>query len=55
MTMKYAPQSPDFERSWRTLTICQLDAHVIKGGKRTHCLTGMQTLMCLVGRAGVTG
>ena len=42
-------------RSGRTLTICQLDAHVIKGGKRTHCLTGMQTLMCLVGRAGVTG
>jgi uncharacterized protein (TIGR00369 family) len=42
-------------RSGRTLTVCRLDAHVAKGGKRTHCATGMQTLMCLVGRAGVTG
>jgi uncharacterized protein (TIGR00369 family) len=42
-------------RSGRTLTVCRLDAHVTKGGKRTHCATGMQTLMCLVGRAGVTG
>ena len=40
-------------RSGRTLTVCQLDAHVEKGGRRTHCATGLQTLMCLVGRAGV--
>ena len=40
-------------RSGRTLTVCRIDAHVEKGGKRTHCATGMQTLMCLVGRAGV--
>jgi len=42
-------------RSGRTLTVCRLDAHVSKGGKRVHCATGMQTLMCLLGRAGVTG
>ena len=40
-------------RSGRTLTVCRLDAYVEKGGKRTHCATGMQTLMSLVGRAGV--
>lgn len=40
-------------RSGRTLTVCRLDAYVDKGGKRTHCVTGMQTLMTLVGRAGV--
>ena len=40
-------------RSGRTLTVCRLDAFVEKKGKRTHCATGMQTLMSLVGRAGV--
>ena len=40
-------------RSGRTLTFCRLDAYVDKGGKRTHCATGVQTLMSLVGRAGV--
>jgi len=40
-------------RAGRTLTVCQLDAHVDKGGKRTHCATGLQTMMSLVGRAGV--
>jgi uncharacterized protein (TIGR00369 family) len=42
-------------RSGRTLTVCRLDAYVEKSGRRTHCATGMQTLMCLTGRAGVTG
>jgi uncharacterized protein (TIGR00369 family) len=40
-------------RSGRTLTVCRLDAYVDKGGKRTHCATGVQTLMSIVGRAGV--
>lgn len=40
-------------RAGRTLTICRLDAWVDKAGKRTHCATGVQTLMSLVGRAGV--
>jgi uncharacterized protein (TIGR00369 family) len=40
-------------RSGRTLTVCRLDAWVEKGGTRTHCSTGTQTLMALVGRAGV--
>ena len=42
-------------RSGRTLTVCRLDAYVDKGGTRTHCATGVQTLMSLVGRAGVRG
>jgi uncharacterized protein (TIGR00369 family) len=40
-------------RSGRTLTVCQLDAYVEKGGKRVHCATGLQTLMSVVGRSGV--
>jgi len=40
-------------RSGRTLTVCRLDAYVEKAGKRTHCATGMQTLMTITGRAGV--
>ena len=40
-------------RSGRTLTVCRFDAWVEKGGNRTHCATGTQTLMALVGRAGV--
>lgn len=40
-------------RGGRTLTVCRLDAWVEKAGRRTHCATGMQTLMAIVGRAGV--
>lgn len=40
-------------RSGRTLTVCRLDAFVEKQGRRTHCATGLQTLMSLAGRAGV--
>jgi uncharacterized protein (TIGR00369 family) len=40
-------------RSGRTLTVCRLDAYVEKDGRRVHCATGLQTLMCLVGRPGV--
>ena len=40
-------------RSGRTLTVCRLDAWVEKQGKRTHCATGSQTLISLVGRSGV--
>ena len=40
-------------RSGRTLTVCQLDVYVAKGGRRNHCATGLQTLMGVVGRAGV--
>jgi len=42
-------------RSGRTLTVCRLDAYVEKAGRRVHCATGLQTLMSLVGRAGVKG
>ena len=40
-------------RSGRTLTICRIDAYVEKAGRRTHCATGLQTLMSVTGRAGV--
>ena len=40
-------------RAGRTLTVCRLDAFVEKAGRSTHCATGTQTLMTLVGRAGV--
>lgn len=42
-------------RAGRTLTVCRFDAWVEKGGRRVHCATGTQTLMSLVGRAGVKG
>jgi uncharacterized protein (TIGR00369 family) len=45
----------DVIRSGRTLTVCRIEAFVEKGGRRTHCATGTQTLMSLVGRAGVQG
>ena len=40
-------------RSGRTITVARLDAFVEKSGKRTHCATGLATLMTVVGRAGV--
>ena len=40
-------------RSGRTVTVSRLDAFVEKNGKRTHCATGLATLMTVVGRAGV--
>ena len=40
-------------RSGRTLTVCQIDAYVHKAGRRTHCATGVVTLMSVVGRTGV--
>jgi len=40
-------------RSGRTLTVSQVDAHVDKGGRSTHCATGLVTLMSLTGRSGV--
>ena len=40
-------------RSGRTITACRIDAFVEKGGKRTHCATGLSTLMTITGRAAV--
>ena len=42
-------------RSGRTITVAHFDVHVEKGGRRTHCATGLQTIMRMVGRAGVQG
>jgi uncharacterized protein (TIGR00369 family) len=35
----------------RTLTICELQAFVRKGGKEKLCAHGMSTLMCIAGKA----
>lgn len=40
-------------RSGRTVTVCRLDAYVDKGGRRTHCATGLSTIMTITGRAAV--
>lgn len=37
-------------RAGRTLTVCDLEAHVWKGGASTLCAKGLSTLMCLAGR-----
>ena len=42
-------------RSGRTITVAQFDVHVEKAGRRTHCATGLQTVMRIVGRTGVQG
>jgi uncharacterized protein (TIGR00369 family) len=42
-------------RPGRTITVTQFDVHVEKAGRRTHCATGLQTIMRMVGRAGVQG
>lgn len=42
-------------RAGRTITVVQFDAHVEKAGRRTHCATGLQTIMRIVGRSGVQG
>lgn len=37
-------------RSGRTLTVCDLEAHVFRDGVATLCAKGLSTLMCLAGR-----
>ncbi|HUJ00245.1 MAG TPA: PaaI family thioesterase [Usitatibacter sp.] len=37
-------------RSGRSVTVCRLDAWVERAGRRTHCATGLQTMMRVVGR-----
>src|SRR5688572_9068501 len=36
-------------RSGRTITVCQMEADVEKDGKRTTCMVGQATMMCLQG------
>lgn len=40
-------------RSGRNITVSRIDAYVDKAGKRTHCATGLATLMTVTGRAAV--
>ena len=37
-------------RAGRTLTVCDLEVVVLKGGARTVCARGLQTLICLAAR-----
>jgi len=37
----------------RNITVSRIDAYVDKAGKRTHCATGLATLMTVTGRAAV--
>ena len=38
-------------RSGRTITVCTMEAEVEKDGKRTLCMVGQATMMCLAGTA----
>jgi uncharacterized protein (TIGR00369 family) len=38
-------------KSGRTLTICEFAVAAVKNGKETACAHGLQTLMCMHGRA----
>ncbi|TCT08147.1 PaaI family thioesterase [Aquabacter spiritensis] len=40
-------------RSGRTLTVVKIDVFAESGGKRVHCATATQTLICLMGRSDV--
>ena len=42
-------------KSGRTLTICEFTVVAVKNGKETACAHGLQTLMCLHGRADWAG
>jgi uncharacterized protein (TIGR00369 family) len=42
-------------RAGRSITVAAFDVHVEKQGRRTHCATGLQTIMRMVGRTGVQG
>ncbi len=35
----------------RTLTVCELEVAVLRGGRSKTCALGLQTLMCVRGRA----
>lgn len=34
----------------KTLYVCKADVHVSADGNKTHCLTGLFTMMCLLGK-----
>lgn len=42
------------KKSGRTLTICEFEVEVVKNGKAKTCALGLQTLMCLQGRADMS-
>ncbi len=42
-------------RAGKSITVARFDVHVQREGRRTHCATGLATMMRMVARAGVTG
>lgn len=52
---EHAVASGRVVRAGRTITVAAFDVHVERQGRRTHCATGLQTIMRMVGRAGVQG
>jgi len=42
------------KKSGRTLTICEFEVTVVRGGKSKTCALGLQTLMCVQGRADMS-
>ncbi|MCL4799333.1 MAG: PaaI family thioesterase [Burkholderiales bacterium] len=39
------------KKSGRSLTVCELEVRAVKGGAARPCAYGLQTLMCMMGRA----
>ncbi|MEX1036448.1 MAG: PaaI family thioesterase [Sneathiella sp.] len=37
-------------KTGKTLFVCRADAYTEEGGRSNHCLTGMFTMMCLMGK-----
>ncbi|MDF2366958.1 PaaI family thioesterase [Sneathiella sp.] len=38
-------------KAGKTLFVCQADAYAEEAGKTSHCLTGLFTMMCLMGKS----
>lgn len=39
------------KKAGRSLTVCELEVRAVKGGAARPCAYGLQTLMCMMGRA----
>ncbi len=42
--------SAQVKKPGRTLTICEFEVVALKGGRRTVCALGLETLICLLGK-----
>ncbi len=60
--LAFEPADPDFARCTResfarqgAMALLGASLGRVEPGRRTHCATGLQTVMRIVGRAGVRG